>query len=133
MFTGKFEFKKVELKNNARGSYNPRRTKTVYLNKNKNEAGKEIYFRATISGDLVKELGWKAGDRVDLLQCGTMFALQKATAGLFYLRHTGSKSQNSLCINSQNLCLHLITNTKRCEEYKAWVDGDMVIFIPAES
>lgn len=121
MFTGGFEFKKVEIE--QRTTHHGR-TRRVYIHCDKDGKPK----RLIISFDVFAESDINIGDKVDLLQCGRMFAFQKNNAGL--LRITQAGSTGGIC--SQNLCRHLRVETRGCNEYEAWVDNGMIIFKPIE-
>lgn len=62
--------------------------------------------RLTISSKLVRDLDWKEGDRVDLLQSGTVFCLERNPVGVFTLK-ISNKSSNTLIIQSAVLTLHI--------------------------
>ena len=117
-FTGDFGFKKVEIEARRTPKYNM-----------------EIGIKKgtlTIPTTLVELSGWKPGDRVDLLQCGSMFALEKSNSGVFTLRRTSQTSQ-TLVISSINLCRHIRTVTHEDCTMVAKVDGNRVIFYKTDS
>ena len=62
--------------------------------------------RLTISSKLIRDLNWKEGDRVDLLQSGTVFCLERSPVGVFALKRS-NKSSNTLIIQSAALNLHI--------------------------
>lgn len=131
MFTGKIDFKKVDLKvSNRGGGY--RNKRSVYMQGRKGEYGKTIYNRLCITADLVEETGFKPKDRVDLLQCGNMFALQKSSVGILTL-NAYAHGGKSLVIGNVDLCAHLRATTNGCIKYDAWVDDGMIIFKPKET
>lgn len=62
--------------------------------------------RVTISSKLVKDLDWKDGDRVDLLQSGNIFCLERNPVGIFALRDS-NKSAKTMVIQSTPLASHI--------------------------
>lgn len=113
MFDTKLDFKKVDIDVWRKDG----RQKTVRVSKS----------RMTISQILVNEVGWVVGDRVDLLQAGSMFALERSSVGLFTLVPS-NKGSKTLVINSINLCRHIRTVTLEDCVMKGMVDGKRIIF-----
>lgn len=62
--------------------------------------------RLTISSKMVRELDWKDGDRVDLLQSGAVFCLERNPVGVFTLRDS-NKTAKTMVIQSAALTLHI--------------------------
>jgi hypothetical protein len=84
-------------------------------------------YRVTISTKLVRALNWKAGDRVDLLQSGNVFAFERNPVGVFYLKPT-NKDSYTLNIHSTKLASHIRAFVGEDGIMEAFTDGRKVIF-----
>lgn len=111
-FVGGMKFEKVEIE--QRSPFEIK--KEVRIDKD----------RLIISSDLVDKLKWQEKDRVDLLQSGSIFALELSPVGCFHLRKI-SKSSKSLVIQSVNLCRHIrCTTHKDCSMDGRISDGKLI-------
>lgn len=121
MFTGNLNFEKVNLKTNYKKANGK---EFIYLRLSKGK-----YNQFCVPSHLMRKAGFKKGDRVDLLQCGRLFALEKSNTGLLCFKNSGSDS-GLIC--SVSLCAHLRANSGFKTEFDAWVDDDKIIFKPKE-
>ena len=110
---GEFEFKEVELPKYSKKHLG----RNVSLLKNS----------LTLPSLLVDELGWQPGDRVDLLQSGKFFALQRSPNGVVYLRKASPRS-NTLRAVSLAMAMHIRTVTITNGRFKAWTDHGRLVF-----
>lgn len=112
-FDATLDFKKVHL------NFEPPVRKGKYVRILKN--------RMTISSALVREAGWAEGDRVDLLQSGSVFALERSPVGVFKMNKPNYATY-VLTINSVVMCRHIRTVTSEDCVMKGMVDGKRIIF-----
>lgn len=91
--------------------------------------GKGSWSRLNISADLVDELCWTPGVRVNLLRAKgmRMYALRPSNVGLIELKGTG----NSLYYQAWQVVAELNIDQNGVE-FDAWVDGESLVFKPKE-
>lgn len=107
-------FEKVELK----VTKSPSADDTVYLSDQ----------TLTLGRSLTEQLGWRKDDRVDLLQNGKIFALERNPVGIFTLKRPGKHSQ-ALRINSSSMARHIRTVTHENCRMKGFIDKGRIIFM----
>ena len=110
-------FEKVELK----APKSPSADDTVYLSDH----------TLTLGRGLTEQLGWRKDDRVDLLQNGKIFALERSPVGVFTLKHPGKTSQ-ALRINSSGMARHIRATTHENCRMKGFIDKGRIIFMKEE-
>ena len=126
MIQAKLEFKKVELEPRSRSRRSPK-FKAVYVHVNKKGDQKRLH----VTPALMEEAGFEIGDRVDLLQCGSMFALRKDNNdGAFKFVKYNMKT-GVIC--STSLCEYVMKNPKKTTNFDAWVQDGMVMFKPRDN
>lgn len=113
-FWGELEL--IEVKQCPRGGSN---AKIVTI-----DSGKTKVFIPKV---LVSELKWNNKERVNLYKMGKTFVLKPHKVGLLKVNTVAS---GAMMIYSKNLCLELLSRTKSCREYEAWVEEDALLFKP---
>jgi len=73
------------------------------------------------------ELKWDDRQRVNLYSIGSTFVLKPDKTGLVTVRATGN---GSMRVCSTNFCLELMSRTRSCRTYEAWVEKDALFFRP---
>ena len=115
-FWGELEL--IEIKQGRTGS---RSEKVVTIDKGKNK----LFIPKILTADL----NWANGERINLYRMGQTFVLKPHKVGLMKVHSVAS---GAMTIYSQNLCLELMSRTKSCREYDAWVEEDALFFKPKE-
>lgn len=121
MITQTMEWEAVKF--NATGKKG--RQKSVWVEK----VGKtsKMYSRFKISSDLVDELGWTDGTRVNLYRSGATYKLVPAKTGLITLKKVGKV----LFYNNWSMCAELRPDLYG-PEYTAYVLGNELYFYGKE-
>lgn len=110
-------FEKVDLKVHK----NPSADDTVYLSDR----------ALTLGRVLTEQLGWRKDDRVDLLQNGKIFALERSPVGVFTLKHPG-KNSRAIRINSSSMASHIRATTHENCRMKGFIDKGRIVFMKEE-
>lgn len=138
------EWTPLDVSNYKRRGGNHKDERVVKLvTKKHKDTGKEMVTHLTVSYALGKDAGWKAGTKVRLFKSGKMFMLKPEKSSLTIPirqpnRRTEGENRASFIVGGVEIAraVHsaVYQATKREDIYvfEAWVDGDAVIFKPAE-
>lgn len=86
-------------------------------------------YRTVLSAGVVRELGWKPGDKVSLYRMGGTFALNREVAGTMKLNaNSGCKRTSSLVICNQKMWLETVPHSGDSDTFHAWVEEGVVFF-----
>ncbi len=118
MYAQKIEWEEVRFE---AGANRTKKHNLVWLTKAVKTA--KSVNKLSVSSDLVAQLGWTDGERVNLYKAGNMFKMAKGKTGLIRFRNAGG----SLCCNSWALCAELHPDINGTE-FDAWVDNGELYF-----
>lgn len=120
-----FDWELVETEKRKKGPRNL--SDKVWLTSRINKAGHEIVDKMHISFNLVDELCWSDGTRVNLFRSksGKMFKMCADKVGLITLRQAGTRTW----YQDVNLMLEFNVPANG-KEFDAWVDGEDLVFKP---
>ena len=80
----------------------------------------------TIPRRISEQLCWADKERVNLYRFGETFLLKPDNVGLLTMHNY----KGVLAITSKNFCIELLSRTRSCREYEAWVEGNALLFKP---
>lgn len=116
-------FVKIECVNTARCI---REESKILIKKSKDKSG-NVKKKLVLTSSLVESAKLLPGDRLDLYNMGSTFALKCSPVGCITVRSVG-KTSNQLCIMSQPVILELAARGITKEEFDAWVEDDVIFF-----
>lgn len=107
---------------NITSRHRSHKAKTIWLaGSDKNRVNK-----VCISADLIAQLRWAPGTRVDAFRSGSMFKFQPAKVGLYTLR-VQTQNSKTLVITDSALA-HELRAFSEASEFDAWIDGEALLF-----